>query len=67
MQKIFKLLEILILTFIKRIKTNLKPVSDEEFNKLQKYASKQGNMTTLESYDIEYWKTKHTDQYFGYI
>ena len=49
---------------IYRIKTNIKPVADESVSKLQKYSSNHGNLTPLEYYDLEYWKTKHTNQYY---
>jgi oligopeptidase A len=47
-----------------RIKANIKPVADESLNKLQKYSANHGNLTPLEYYDLEYWKTKQTNELF---
>lgn len=49
-----------------RIKTNLKPVAEQELAKLQKYSASEGNLTPFEPFDIEFWRTKHTNNYFKY-
>ena len=53
-----------IVFIIIRIKTNLKPVADESLVKLQKYSASEGNLTTFETFDIEFWRTKHTNNYY---
>jgi Zn-dependent oligopeptidase len=49
-----------------RIKTNIKPEAEKDIQKLQKYSSTEGNLTSLEQHDLDYWKEKHTEHYFGY-
>ena len=48
-----------------RIRTSIRPAIDDDLIKLQKYSATHGNLTPLESYDIDYWKQKHTTQYYS--
>lgn len=54
-----------VIDLFDKIKTNIKPLAEEDVDKLQKYSSTEGNLTPLEQHDLEYWKEKHTENYFG--
>lgn len=54
-----------VIDLFDKIKLNLKPIVDEDLVKLQKFSGSEGNLTQIENSDVEYWKTKHTDHYFG--
>lgn len=54
-----------VIDLFDKIKTHLKPIADEEMQKLQKFSASEGNLTPLEVYDLEYWKNKHTNHYYA--
>jgi len=45
----------------------LRPLADKEFGILSQFASKEGHVEgQLESYDLEFWKNKHSVKHFKY-
>ena len=51
-----------VIDMFEKIKTNVRPVVDEDFKNLESFANKNGNGQALEGYDIDYWIQKHTSQ-----
>lgn len=46
-----------------RIKTNVKPVVEEDFKKLESFSAKHGQTDQLEAYDIEFWRNQYTQHH----
>jgi len=53
-----------VIEVLNKIKTNLKPVAEEDLARLQKYSVNEGNLTPFEAFDVEFWRTKHTNSCF---
>lgn len=54
-----------VIDLFDKIKTHLKPIAEQDLEKLQKFSATEGNLTPLDHCDIEFWKTKHTQKNFG--
>jgi Zn-dependent oligopeptidase len=53
-----------IIHFVDRIKQNVKPIAEDDFQKLQSFARKNGETEPLEAFDIPFWQTKHTNEFY---
>lgn len=54
-----------VIDLFDKIKTNLKPIVDEDLQKLQKFSKSEGNLTPLDNCDVDFWRTKHTQHYYN--